>query len=124
MIKPHSDRVGRISKSEPLNPDLVRVGFSPEVLRSFARLEAMVHDSAHFSPEILENLQELASGKQYSVSMALSEMALITKNSLKHIQATGDKKAQEALDSLISNVMGLGHDETPITLLAPRTRSR
>lgn len=67
----------KVRAATEINPDSARVQFGPEVVRSFARLEAMVHGSKHYDPDLLENLQELASGKNPTVHIALTEMGLI-----------------------------------------------
>lgn len=109
-----------------IDADTAKIQFSPVVVKSLARLEALVHDSPHYSPALLENLQEMASGKPYPVHTALTEMALITRETMKHVQATGDTGAKEALDDLIANVMGVGKDgdTKPVTVLAPKARAR
>jgi len=103
-----------------------KIKFSQEVVKSLGRLEALVHGSAHYSPELLKNLQDWASGRPISgVSMALTEMALITRETMKHVNATGDTRAEETLGELISALMGLGLDPNPVSVLpSPRTRAR
>jgi hypothetical protein len=115
-----------LSKGTEIDADNATIQFSPVVTRSFARLEAMVHDSPHFSSEIRENLQDLAAGKAFPVHTALTEMGLIAKETMKHVAATGDTRAEQALGDLISDVMGVGRDgdTKPVTLIAPKTRNR
>jgi hypothetical protein len=112
------------TRAQKIDADTARIQFSPEVVRSFARLEALVHDSTHYAPDLLVNLQELASGKHYPVHMALNEMALITRETMKHVHATGDTRAEQALDDLISSVMNIGSDPKPVTVLASKARGR
>jgi len=49
----------------------LRVQFSPEVTRQFSRLEAAVHDSEHFAPEIFWILQDMTERKPVSVRSAI-----------------------------------------------------
>jgi hypothetical protein len=114
----------QIRRRPVIDADLAQIQFSPEVVRSFARLAALVSDSKDFSQEIRENLEELASGKPYPVHTALTEMALITRETMDHIHATGDQSARKALDQLISNVMGVGFESRPVAVLAPNGRGR
>jgi hypothetical protein len=108
-----------------MDADSARVRFSPDTARSFARLEAALSDSKHFDAGLLVNLQELAEGKTLSVHRALSEVANITRETMRHITATGDAKAKAALDEVITNLMGLGLDSKPVTILPPpRSRLR
>ena len=109
-----------------IDADTATIQFSPVVVRGFARLEAMIHDSPHFDSDLRENLRQLASGKPFPVHMALTEMALITRETMDHVHATGDTRAQQALDELITDVMGVGRDgdSMPVTLIAPKVRNR
>ncbi len=115
-----------IRNGTEIDADTARVQFSPVVRKSLARLEALVNDSPTFSPTLVENLHELASGAPYSVHTALTEMALIARETMKHVHATGDTRAKEALDDLIANVMGVERDgdTKPVTIIAPKTRTR
>ena len=99
----------------------VMVRFSPEVVRGFARLEAAVQDSDHFSPEILENLRGYATGKAISVQRALTGIAFVTREAMQHVNATGDEKAKDALADLIDNL--LGHPAT-LSIAPGRTRGQ
>jgi hypothetical protein len=98
----------------------VRIRFSPEVKRLFARVEGAVHGSEHFSPEILENLQEYADEKPLLIQAALAHVATVTKETMRHINATGDEKAQLALWDLAS---ALGEDNA-FTLVKTPARDR
>jgi hypothetical protein len=116
----------RLKKGTEIDADAATVRFSPQVVRSFAQLEAMVHDSPHFSAEIKENLQGFASGKPSPVHTALTEMGLIARETMNHVRATGDTRAEQALNDLLSDVMGVGRggDTKPVTLIAPKVRDR
>lgn len=82
----------------------VSVKFSPEVARNFARLEAFVHDSPHFDSGLLINLQSLASGKAPSLNEIIPEMAQLARETMQHVQATGDTRAADALLDLTSSM--------------------
>ena len=117
----HSERHG--ARTQKLDADTVKIQCAPELVRSFARLEALVHDSPHYPRELLANLQDLASGKPLHVQTALTEMALITRETMKHMQATGDKRAEKALEELHESLMG-DPNPKPVTVLVPRERTR
>jgi hypothetical protein len=116
----------RLRRNTEIDADLAKVQFSPEVVAGFARLEALVHDSPHFNPEIRENLRDLASGKTFDVHLALTEMALIAQNTMRHVTATGDTRAEQALDDPTSDMMGVGRggDSKPIALFISQRRNR
>lgn len=115
----HARRATEIDKST------VTLTFSEDVLRAMRRLEATVHDSDHFSPEILENLQHYASGKPIPVDSALSGMVHVTQEAMKHIHATGDKLAERALDEFKTQMIAALGDEPPtITLFRTPGRQR
>lgn len=105
-----------------IDPGTLRVQFSDDVIRSLNRIEAAVHDSKHFDSDLLVNLQDLTSGKPIPVSYALSEVALITRETMKHVHATGDTKAAEALDQLIAEFIGVD-DKTKPVVIVQATRS-
>lgn len=107
--------------SEMESYDLV-VKFPPKVLHHFNRLAVFVEGSEHFSPEILENLQDYAHGKPQDVQRAMSGIAHVVQEAMKHIHATGDKRAQQALDGLMYEIM---EGDPPIAVThRPRTRGR
>jgi hypothetical protein len=82
--------------------DDLTVLFSPEVTHQFSRLEASVSGSEHFSPEIYwTSLQDIIEKKPVTVRDAIFTTAVIVREAEKHIQATGDKKAAEALSALL-----------------------
>jgi hypothetical protein len=102
----------------------LRVQFSPEVVRGFARVEAAVHKSQHFSPEILENLQEYAQGQAVHMESALYGVALVVRETMKHIHETGNERAQEALDNLFAELIGVTDKGKPFTVVKAPTKSR
>jgi len=117
----HADRA-----ASSLSVDDFEVHFDPEVGRALARIEAAVHDSKHFSPDILMNLQDYAQGSSFpSVIRALSAVATIVHETTKHIAATGDQRAEQAL----SKFTDLFYEETqqgkpPYTLVPRREKTR
>jgi len=117
----HTER--HTSGTQKIDAEGVRVQFAPGVVRGFARLEALVHDSPHFDSDLLLNLQDLAAGKPFFIQTALSEMALLTRETMKHVQATGDKRAEEALEELHERLMG-DPDPKTVTVLVPKSRAR
>jgi hypothetical protein len=74
------------------------------VARNFARLEACVHDSPHFDSGLLVNLQLLALGKPACLDTVLPEMAQLARETMQHVQATGDARAADALLDLTSSM--------------------
>jgi hypothetical protein len=117
----HSER--HASGVQKIDADGVTVQFAPGVVASFARLEALVHDSSHYASDLRLNLQDLATGKPYPIQTALSEMALITLETMKHVRATGDTRAEKALEELHERLMG-DPDPKTVTVLVPKMRAR
>lgn len=99
-----------------VNTEVTKVQFSPEVVTSFRRLEALVHDSDHFAPEMLDSLQDFASGKPARLASAMATMANIGRETMRHVQATGDVRAEDALSNLASELYD--HSKNPVTVLA------
>jgi hypothetical protein len=89
------------------------------VLRAFGRLEALVHDSPNFDSDLCTNLQELSAGKPFFVQTALSEMALITRETMNYVRETGDTRAKKALADLHECLM-----TNPVTVLNTKPRVR
>jgi uncharacterized membrane protein YgaE (UPF0421/DUF939 family) len=118
--KKRARRVSEIDQKE------IQIHFSRDVLRSFNRLEAAVHKSEHYSDELLENLQELSEGKPIpGIGAALTEMALIARETMRHVRATGEQHAEEVLGELISHLMGQELDAKPVfAVLASKARAR
>lgn len=97
--------------------------FSPEVTQQFARLEAMVHDSNQFAPEILSELQDRAAGKPISVKNTIMSVAVIVRETMKHVAATGNTRAKEQLGDLVSELIG-GPSSHPVALTGPKAAVR
>ena len=114
QLKRSDLRPGRVrGKAAELEADSVLVTYSPAVLRGFARIEAAVHNSQHFDSDILQNLQGYTGGESRTVQDALTGVALITEQTMRHINATGDKAAEEALDDLTCTLLGLNPSDGP-----------
>jgi hypothetical protein len=110
MSGKHTNRI-----AESRGEDLV-VQFSPEVTRLFSRLEAAVHDSEHFAPEIFEILQDMTERKPRTVRGAILSVAAIVKEAAEHVHATGDKRTREALEDLIQGLVPEKNSTYPITV--------
>lgn len=112
MSKPVGQRVREI------HPDDLLIQFSPEMMRGFARLEAMVNKSDHVKPEILLTLQELAGGWHLILKEALFWVSKIVQETSEHIHATGDERAKEALSNLMRTMWDIEKEPgyTPFTL--------
>ena len=104
--------------------DMTKIGFSKEVLRRLTRLDALIRDSEHISPETREELRELASGQPRDVQTALWDMAIIAQDTMKHVVATGDKRAEQALNDVIASVIGVTRHARPVTLLTANAKAR
>ena len=113
----------KFAKRAAEDGETLRVRFSPEVTRQFARLVAMVHNSDHFGPEILLELRDRVAGKPVSVRGTIASVAAIVQETMRHVAATGDTRAEEQLESLILELVGgLGSD--PVAVIGPKTSSR
>jgi hypothetical protein len=118
MSKP----VGR--RAREINPDDLLIEFSPEMMRGFARLEAMVNKSEQFSPETLLTLQEMAGGRHFIAKEAFFWVSRIVQEASEHIHATRDERAKEALSNLMTTMWDVEKEPgyTPF-VLSKRTRS-
>lgn len=106
MDTKHSSHLERQKpKSKEMDAMNVSVRFSPEVTRKFARLEAFVHGSPHFDSGLLTNLQSLASGKAPCLDEIIPEMAQLASETMRHVEATGDTRAADALSDLTSSLL-------------------
>jgi len=111
-------------RAREIHPDDLLVQFSPEMVRGFARLEAMVNKSEQVAPETLLTLQELAGGRHFILKEALFWISKIVEETSEHVHATGDKRAKEALSDLMTCMWDIEKEPgyTPFTL-AKRSRS-
>jgi hypothetical protein len=102
--------------------EAILVQFSPEVVRAFSRLEAAVHKSEYFSPEILENLQAYTTGKPMTVHNAINAMTFVTQETMKHVLKTGDAHAEEAFNDLTTAL--IEDSKSPVRLVKQRISAR
>jgi hypothetical protein len=123
MSEEFSDAHAHMRRVSEIDRNALRIEFSPEMIRAFARLEAAVHKSQHFSPEILANLQESAQGKSVSIDGAFTRIATVVREAMEHFHATGDERTKEAVDDFISQLMEEGPGQ-PFTLCKMATRGR
>src|ERR1035438_8631522 len=125
MNQTHEGRAARRTRPDSqLDADTVMVQFSPEVISSLRRLEAMVHDSKHFSPDILANLQEgYTDGKPMLLHHALTLVASVTREAMEHVNATGDQRAKQAVHNISCLLLGLD-DQPPFTVTRTRVTGR
>jgi len=105
------------SKLTELKPDELRVHFSPELKRNFARLEAAVCESEHFGPEMLRVLQDLAEGIPTTVRSTILAVAAVVHETGSYMLATGDTKPDELLSTIIDGMMPFRGGPEPITVV-------
>lgn len=101
----------------------VRVHYSPELRRQFARLEAAVHDSDDFPSEMVWIIQDKADGKPSSVQNEILGIAAIVKETMEYIHKTGDKKAEEALEGIIDGLLAVNPNSPPVIMTAKGKRA-
>jgi hypothetical protein len=104
--------------------DVVKVQFSPEVRKAFADLESAVSGSRHFDRDILMNLQDYAKGEPLSVHGAITGMAHVARETMKHVHETGDENAKRALDNLIVKLIGMNDKSKPISVIPSLSKGR
>jgi hypothetical protein len=83
-------------KLEELDPDSIRVHFSPRVKSALADLEAAVRLSEHFDRDASAILHSWATGKAPTVGEVMGAFPLIARSTFEHIRATGDQRADDA----------------------------
>jgi hypothetical protein len=111
MTGKHSQKLNEV------RPEKLDVHFSPEMKRHFARLEAAVCDSEHFSPEMLWILQDLAGGKTSSVRSTMLGVAAVIHETGKHVRTTNDEKTDELLAAIVEGLTIQPDGPEPITLV-------
>jgi hypothetical protein len=123
---PKQSAAKRVRNEASINVDNVSVKLSPKMLQALARIEAAVHDSKHFDSDIKRNLQDYAGGTPFSSSrMAFSGIATITQETMRHIDATNDPEARQALNGFINEFYQEEEKGTPsFTLVPSRAQSR
>jgi|SRR5579862_6156294 len=102
FLKPHGF-AGRLV--EEINPDSVQLQFSRHVTESFEKILDAVRASPHFSPEIKTNLEEASKPCLLTVQTAFEHIAMVCEETMKHVVATGDQRARDALDDLVCQLM-------------------
>lgn len=101
---PDSHR-GRLDELDARN---INVRFSQRVKSALADLDAAVHFSEHFDGDAYAILRDWAKGKAPSVHDVMVALPLIASETFRHIQATGDRRAEEAWDQLCSDMLEHG----------------
>jgi hypothetical protein len=81
---------------ETLSPEAVKVHLSDQARQAFADLDATVHFSDHFQPEILLIVQDFAKGADVSIMDVICSLPSIAEQTFRHIHATGDERARKA----------------------------
>ena len=115
----------RHSQRSSRNPaEKAELKFSDEVAQRFADLEAAVQGKGHFDGDVLKNLHHWATGKSGTVSLALGDMLMITEETMKHVQRTGNKEAEHALSELFQDLIGRGPDSPPVATVKTFQRNR
>ncbi|HTV55354.1 MAG TPA: hypothetical protein VMI06_10600 [Terriglobia bacterium] len=107
-------------KTAELDARGIEVHFSERVRSAFADLAAAVHFSDHFDPGMLETLQEWTAGKNESLRGVLISLPIIAKETFTHIQATGDKRAEEAWQEICDQIP----EKNGFTLVPHRGRGK
>ena len=102
----HSRKVAEIDARD------IKVHFSPAVRSAFGDLEAAVHFSEHFDGDILRTVQDYAAGKPKSVHDVLIVLPTIAGETMKHVKATGDKRAEEAWNEIAGQISENGFSLT------------
>jgi len=91
-----------------------------EVDSSSLSLDAATHFSEHFSGDIQPILHEWANGKSPTLQGAMVALPLIAQETCSHINATGDKRAEEAWHQFCSQL----NQNSGFILTKARTRSK
>jgi len=100
----HANRTKRAAE----RPAEIKVSFSPAVKAAFADLAAAVHFSEHFDSGMRRELQEWAAGKELTAHSVILALPTLAGETFRHIQATGDARAQEAWDEISSQIAEKG----------------
>jgi hypothetical protein len=107
----HTTKHARSSRNAA---DKAEIKYSAEVAKRFANLEAAVQGKGDFDSDVLMNLHHWATGKSGTVSLALGDMLMITRETMIHTQRTGNTEAKQALGELFQDLIGRGPDSPPI----------
>jgi len=103
-------------KITELKADEVTIQFSTEVRQSLRDLEAAVHFSDHFDPDVRHTLRDLADGTRVTIRDLVGSLPLIIAETINHIHATNDQRARQALLELNLDLSGRSPTSEPISL--------
>ena len=104
----HSRRAAQI------DANAIKVHFSPAVTSAFGDLEEAVRTSGHFDRDLLRTVQELAAGADKSAHAVLISLPAIAAETMKHVRATGDAKAEQAWNDIAAQMNEQGFSLTQI----------
>ena len=97
----------KLDKREKLDPRAITVEFAPEVMKALADLDAAVKTSSHFDGDMYAILHEWVTGEaKPTVRDAIVDLPLIADETFRYIQATSDKRAEDAWDQLCEHLVG------------------
>jgi hypothetical protein len=120
--KHQSHAAKHLTRSSRNPAEKAEIKFSPAVVDRFRDLETAVREKGHFDSDVLKNLEHWASGKGGAVSLALGDMIMITQETMKHIQATGNQEAKQALSMLFGEMIGPHSATAPVVKTFRRSR--
>jgi hypothetical protein len=104
----HSRKVAQIDAKE------IKVHFSPAVTSAFGDLEASVQSSEHFDKDILRTVQDYAAGQAKSIHGVLISLPAIAAETMKHVRATGDARAEQAWNDITAQINEKGFSLTQL----------
>ncbi len=121
---PHAGKQGR----SEIEGNRVKIKFSTGTLKAMhALLDRMVEKDNEHDYDVTAQLESLASGKPVSVEQALVRFLMISQEVQEHAARTGDGKASEALDNLVSHLMGdtrIPEKQLVTVLVEPKAKGR
>jgi hypothetical protein len=94
----HSRKVAEIDSRD------IEVRFSPAVIKAFGDLEESVRGSQHFDSEARRIVQDYAAGKAKSVHDVLIGFPAIAMETMRHVRATGDTRAEMAWEEIAAQI--------------------
>lgn len=113
-----------VRRETEIDGDSATIRFGADVLKSFSALEGIVRNSPHFDKDLLVNLHELSSGKNYSVRSAVTNMGYIAQETMEYVHATGDNRAKAVLDDLLEQVNGFEKGSSDLSVVVAQRRRR
>ena len=102
--------MNHIRKVSEFNPRAIEVRFSPGVISAFSDLNAAVHFSEDFDPDIKSILQRFAGNETLTISDVLPALPLIAEEAFRHIRATGSIDAENAWREICSQMAQQGFE--------------